>query len=160
MVKHLNAQFVGGRSAAKLEAAGGDGFAKPNTGIPIDGHPDLVAKTGKLPGGVYYVTASALLNVVPGDAEAYCRIARGSAPGIALQYGGEDREGWIQATETVAVKLAAGDSLQELCEAGGNSGSTAYDAGIIAIRIASSQGTAPATAGRSGHRVMPPGQRR
>jgi len=36
------------------------------------------------------------------------------------------------------VTVTAGDALEEACDTGGNNGSSAKDAGIIAIRILSS----------------------
>jgi hypothetical protein len=52
---------------------------------------------------------------------------------------GESRvEGVFSVAETAAVTVPSGGILQEGCATGGNNGSVAEDAGIIAIRVLSS----------------------
>lgn len=159
MIAKLNAQYVGGLSATQLEATGGDGSTAPNTDTPIDREGDLVTATAALPAGVYYVSATALLDVASGDAEGICIIAKASAPGAYLQFGGEIQEGLVQAAETVAVTLTAGDSVQEWCAAGGDNGSTAINAGITAIKI-QARHPLPGAARRPGKPAALPWQRR
>jgi hypothetical protein len=148
MVANLNANYLGGLSAADLQPTGGDGFTLPGTSTPISTSPTQVASTGVLPSGTYYVTATAFL-ALDGAPIGYCYIAKSSNPGTsgALSYGG-GTTGLTQAAETVAASVAAGDTLQEWCYTEASAPNpTAYDAGITAIRILSSSGTTPATTG-------------
>jgi hypothetical protein len=150
-VNNLNAQFTGGMTAGQLQSTGGVGFAPPNSDIPINSQGEVVATTGPLPAGVYYVNASALIQVAAGDLEGICEI-QGPSQGQLITAGGEDREGIVQASETAPVGLSAGDTLREVCFTRGNHGSVVDDAGITAIRIQSShQGPAVQT----GHPVKP-----
>lgn len=143
MVKNLNANYVSGLSATQLKASGGDGIR--TTSITISGTQKEVAGTGALPGGTYYVTATAWLDLIAGDNYGLCYIARGSAPFAQLTTGGGNSPGGhLQAAETIAVTVKAGDSLQQWCYAGGSNGSAAINAAITAIRILSSKGTHPA----------------
>ncbi len=143
MVKNLNANYVSGLSATQLKATGGDGIR--TTAVTIGGPQKEVAGTGALPAGTYYVTATAWLDVIAGDNYGLCYIARGSAPFAQLTTGGGNSPGGhLQAAETIAVTVKAGDSLQEWCYAGGSNGSAAINAAITAIRILSSKGTHPA----------------
>jgi hypothetical protein len=143
MVKNLNANYVSGLSATQLAAAGGDGIR--TTSITLGGPQKEVAGTGALPAGTYYVTATAWLDVMAGDSYGLCYIAKGSAPFTQLTTGGGNTSGGhLQAAETIAVTVHAGDRLQEWCYAGGSNGTTAINAAITAIRILSSKGTPPA----------------
>jgi hypothetical protein len=144
MVKNLNAEFLGGLTGPQLQATGGDGFTGPGTHIPLTGSGTVVASTGPLPAGTYYVIATAFLIVAAGDQQAFCEIIRGSEPSLALMEGGEQHEGFVQAAETAVVSVSAGDKLQELCFTSGSHGSETQDEGIVAIRIRSSSGTPPA----------------
>jgi hypothetical protein len=156
-VPGLNASEVGGLTSSKL-VAGGDGFTKPGTNTPISstGAGTEVASTGALAAGTYYVTATVLLDVAAGDVEGLCYMARGSALGTSLSTGGASHEGIVQAAETVAVSVTAGDTLQEWCLTGGTHGTVAYNAGITAVRVLSSSGTTPAHAAHS--RAARPGR--
>ncbi len=143
MVKNLNADYLGGLSSAQLKATGGDGIR--STSITIGPTQVKVAATGALPAGTYYVTATAWVDLLAGDNYGLCYIARGSAPFAQLATGGGNSPGGhLQAAETLAVAVKAGDSLQEWCYAGGSNGSVVINAGITAIRILSSSGTPPA----------------
>lgn len=143
MVKKLNANDVGGLSATQLRATGGDGFR--TTSITIGPTQVEVAGTGALPAGTYYVTATAWVDLITGDNYGLCYIAKGSAPTTQLTTGGGNSPGGhLQAAETLAVTMKAGDSLQEWCYSGGSNGSAVINAGITAIRILSSSGTPPA----------------
>jgi hypothetical protein len=148
LVPNLNANYLGGLSALDLQPTGGDGFTPSNTSISLDpaGSHVMVASTGALPAGTYYVTATALMSL-PGGGEGTCWISTGSNPaGILATGGGSGSQ--QQAAETVAALVTAGDTLQESCETNdSNSGSVSLYAGITAIRILSSSGTTPATTG-------------
>jgi hypothetical protein len=148
LVKNLNAQFTGGLSSSQLQATGGDGFTQPGTNTPINDTAPLVAGTGNLPAGVYYVTATADVIVQQADSAAVCFISKGSSALNGLSTGDAGQPGILTLAETVAVRINANDTLQEHCATPGNNGSVAIDAGITAIRIRSSNGTPPA---RHGH---------
>jgi hypothetical protein len=138
MVKNLNAQYLGGLTATGLAVTGGEGFTAPATNTAINSTGAVVASTGKLRAGTYYVTATALLFIVSGDSFGTCGIVLASAPGTAINNGSTGQEGEFTVAETAAVTVTAGDSLQELCFTGSTNGSFADDAGIIAIRVLSS----------------------
>ena len=138
MVKNLNAQYVGGMSATGLAVTGGEGFTTQGTNTGISNTPTAVAGTGKLRAGTYYVTATAELNVATGDGFGLCYIAKGSAATVEINEGGALQEGTFTVAETAAVRVTSGATLQETCQTNGNHGSTAGDAGIIAIRVLSS----------------------
>ncbi len=55
MVKNLNAQYLGGLTATGLAETGGEGFTAPNTRAPISSTATIVASTGPLHSGTYYV---------------------------------------------------------------------------------------------------------
>jgi len=150
LVKNLNAQFTGGLSSSQLQATGGDGFTQPGTNTPINDTGPLVAGTGNLPAGIYYVTATADLIVQQADGGAVCFISKGSAALNGVSQSNIGQPGIFTVTETAAVRIKANDTLQEHCVTPGNNGSVAIDAGITAIRIRSSHGTPPA---RTGHPV-------
>ena len=146
LVSGLNSQYLGGFSAQQV-ATGGDGFTAPGTDTPLNNTAAKeVASTGSLPGGTYYVNATALLFVASGDVDGFCYVVKGSGGG-AVAYGGTQTTGYGQAASTAAVNVSSGDTLQQWCYTGGANGSAAFNAGITAIRVLSSSGTAPA----SGH---------
>jgi hypothetical protein len=138
MVKNLNAQYVGGLTATGLAVTGGEGFTARATDAGISSTATVVASTGKLPAGNYYVSATALLFVATGDINGICWIAKGSAPGTAINLGGFNQEGFFTTAETAAVPVTAAETLEEVCQTAGTHGSFANDAGIIAIRVLSS----------------------
>jgi hypothetical protein len=158
LVPNLNANYLGGLSAADLQPTGGDGFTPYNSSIPLGplGSPTMVASTGALPAGTYYVTATALMQLPGGGGQGTCFLTTGSNPaGILATGGGSGFQ--QQAAETVAASVTAGDTLQESCETNDpNPGAVSVYAGITAIRILSSSGTTPATAGSRAphHRPM------
>jgi hypothetical protein len=150
MVKNLNAQLVGGLSAASLKLSGGDGFTQPNADIAISGDIfTVVAATGQLKAGIYYVTASALVDLTTGDTGATCVIEKkDNGLGGELASGGGDGVNFVQAAETVPVRVQNRAVLQELCLVqGSNEGTEVIDAGIFAIRVLSTSGTKPPTSG-------------
>jgi hypothetical protein len=148
LVSNLNAQYVGGLTAPQLQTAGGDGFTAAKADVVLNNFDQIVAKTGPLPAGTYYVTATAGVFVAADDTPAFCGIVKGSAPGTVLQDSLADGNNtWASLAETVAAKVAAGDTLEEDCSvAGDNSTGVAFarDAAITAIRVATSSGTPPA----------------
>ena len=145
MVKNLNAQYLGGLTATGLAETGGEGFTPPSTSAPITSTPTIVATTGPLHPGTYYVAATAELFVVTGDGEGACWIAASSAPNTMINLGRESLpNNVVTVGETAAVSVTAGHTLEELCDTQGTTaGSTADDAGIIAIRILSSSAPVP-----------------
>ena len=155
LVPGLNAQYLGGQSASQL-SAGGDGFTPAGTDTPVSSAERDIANTGALPAGTYYVNATAMLDVATGDGGGFCFLIKGSS-GVPLAYGGAQQESFVQAAETIAVSVNAGDNLEEWCYTGGTNGSLAFNAAITAIRVLSSSGTAPASTGQS--RVAAPGSR-
>jgi hypothetical protein len=154
MVKNLNAQYTGGLTAAQLQPTGGVGFTPIATDTPIGTTSVVVVATERLPAGTYYVTATALLEVAPGDGFGFCWVAKAST-GAAVSLGGQNREGWVQAAETAAVAITAGDFLEEGCYVGASNGSVLYNAGITAARVLASYGTSPARAGRPMNAAWP-----
>jgi len=134
MVKNLNAQFTGGFTASELETTGREDVTGPGTSAPVDSTGEVVATTGPLPAGTYYITATALVHVAAGDGDGFCYI-RKTPQNTNLNEGGATQEGDIQAAETAAATIPAGDAFEEVCFTGGLNGSDAFDAGIIAIRI-------------------------
>jgi hypothetical protein len=142
MVSNLNAQFVGGLSAASLKLSGGEGFALPNADIQLNGDTVVqVAATGRLAGGTYYVTATALIDLTVNDTGATCFIGKNNDPNAQYSLGGGTGSNFVQVAGTVSVLLKKGDVLQETCIVNGtSSGSEAIDAGITAVRILASSG--------------------
>jgi hypothetical protein len=155
LVKNLNAQFTGGLSGSQLQATGGDGFTQPGTNTPVNDTGPLVAGTGNLPAGIYYVTATADLIVQQADGAAVCFISKGSAALSGVSQANVGQPGIFTLTETAAVRIKANDTLQEHCVTGGNNGSVAIDAGITAVRILSSHGTPPARRGHPLGAILP-----
>jgi hypothetical protein len=154
LVSNLNAQYTGGLSAVQLQATGGEGFTQPGTNAPINDKSPMVAGTGNLPAGVYYVTATANLIVQQADGGAVCYIAKGSN---RLSFAESDvgQFGIWSLAETAAVSVKSGDTLQEHCATAGSHGSVAINAGITAIRIRSSRGTPPALGGVPVSEILP-----
>jgi len=161
-VNRLNAQYVGGKSAAQLQTTGGVGMTSPGVDIKLPvGVSTTVASTGALPAGTYYVSATALLFTgVPSKVDApvtsstvYCRIL--GAPTNWGGGGGGVGSSYVQAAETTVVTVPADTILSEGCYANGSQ-QFAYDAAITAIRIDSSTtGTKPALVNRNAV-VVPP----
>jgi hypothetical protein len=134
MVRNLNAQYVGGLSAGTMRLSGGSGYSPPNSDIALAHNSGrVVAKTGKLPAGTYYVTATALINVSPGDYQGECGIYD---PDYVGGEGGSEGPGYVQAAEDLTVRLTASGVIEEECYVSGTGdGSEAIDGGITAIRI-------------------------
>jgi hypothetical protein len=155
MVNNLNAQFTGGLTGAQLQSTGGDGFTALGTNAPVGmTAPVVVATTGPLPAGTYYVTATALLQVIAADKFGLCTITRASDPGLFVTDGGGDA-GFVNAAESAAVSMSAGDSLQEQCQTGGNNGSIVIDSGILATRVLASSGTPAASTSHLSRHLLP-----
>jgi hypothetical protein len=143
-VKHLNASLLGGLSAAEVSAgSAAKTGTDEKTGATLSDDPDdatLVARTAKLAKGTYYVSASALLDGPSStDGGGFCFVSdSANNTDAALQFGGGGFSGFLQATETVAVKLATSHTISEFCY-GNDTGATVYNAGILATRIAHSK---------------------
>jgi hypothetical protein len=140
-VNRLNAQYVGGDSASQLRSAGGVGItaAAADIVLPLDTYVH-VASTGPLPAGIYYASATADLEGTAGTD--FCEIT-GSAGSVPVDWGGGYTTGFSQAAETTAATVPANTVLTETCYAE-TGGQYAYNAAIMAIRIASSSaGTVP-----------------
>jgi len=75
------------------------------------------------------------VHVAAGDGDGFCYVRKASQSSSNLNEGGGDREGDVQAAETAAATISAGDAFQEVCFTGSFNGSDAFDAGIFAIRI-------------------------
>lgn len=149
MVSNLNAQFVGGLSAAAAEATGGVGFVRPGSDISLSGDVfSKVASTGELPAGVYYVNATAMIAVNPQDTGAFCQIQESGKESVFDQ-GGANGLAFVQAFESAAIRLASPASLQEWCITDGSVlGTEAIDAGITAVRVLAFHGMPPQVNGR------------
>ena len=147
LVKNLNASAVGGLGSAGLAVSGADGFLKVETNRSVTGDVyTKVAGTPKLAAGTYYVTATATINVTIGDSGANCVIEKDNDGIAMLAEGGGSGDHFIQASESVAVSVPSGGSVQELCIIDGSvAGSVVDDAGLIAIRISASSGANPAS---------------
>ena len=79
LIKNLNAQYVSGFAAGRLVVLGGDMYTPPGTDTPINSTGKLLVTTGPLPAGIYYVTATAELNLDPNDVNGQCWIGTGSS---------------------------------------------------------------------------------
>jgi hypothetical protein len=141
MVRNLNAQYLDGLSAASLVTTGGGGF-QPDGYVAPTGY-TLVADTGALAAGVYYVTATAYLNLTgTGSTGTTCIIVRNGAYSQPLQSSSADSVSGgslVQTAQTTVVYAQHKDDLQEWCAptGGANQNSPIVDsAGITAIRIA------------------------
>jgi hypothetical protein len=142
MVKNLNASFVGGLSSAGLKLSGGERFLPVEANKMITGDVfTKVAGTPRLAAGTYYVIATALINVTTGDTGATCVIEKDDDDVTMFAQGGADGAHFIQASETVALSLPKGGTVQESCMIKGTKvGSVVDDAGLTAIRISASSG--------------------
>jgi hypothetical protein len=148
-VRDLNAQYLGGLTAASLRLTGGDGFTMPNADIALS-H-DLytgVARTGSLAAGIYYARGSALIDLTVGDTAGFCSIQENGSDLTDFGDGGGDGENYVQAAETAVIRLKSPGYIQESCIAvGTGSGTEVINAGLVAIRIVSSTGTPPGGGG-------------
>jgi len=149
LVKNLNAEYLGGLSSTQLQATGGAGFSPLGASDPIDSHGEIVASTGSLPAGTYYVIATAWVGLGQGDTEAACYLIKGSDPGTFIAGSGAQQGTQIPAATTAILAIGASDTFQEKCFTDGDHGSGANDAGVLAIRIlSSSPGSGLASAAR------------
>jgi hypothetical protein len=147
MVKNLNAQYLGGLSAASLKPTGGDGFDGSNISIPSNAFAQ-VATTGPLAAGTYFVTATAQVHVRATNTGALCVLTLNNDTNHPLQEGGETGGSFVQAAETVAVSVPSKDTVQEWCTVQGSGVASVLQlAGITAIRVLSTSGIKPAHAG-------------
>jgi hypothetical protein len=88
--------------------------------------------------GTYFISASVLPFVASGDSFTFCYDTLASS-GSASQYGGGDTSGgYIQASISDVLFVGAGDSVKLLCYSGATAGDVAFNAGITATLIKSS----------------------
>jgi hypothetical protein len=149
-VRNLNAEYLGGLSAASLKLTGGDGFTSPEADIALS-H-DIytqVAETGSVPAGTYYVQASALVDLTVGDTGGFCTIEINGTGLTDFGDGGGDGENYVQAAETAVIRLHSAGKFLEMCLAAGTgpAGTEVINAGIVAIRILDSSGKPPGGGG-------------
>ena len=156
-IPNLDAQFAGGFTGDQMVNIGGDGLAKNS---PIGFDAKMIASTGPLPAGIYYVSASAQLFINTGGGgtgpTSFCRISTGSSPGSAFGFGAVDQpSGNVQIAMTTAVAITLNDTIQEWCATDVGVGGTAVQAGITAIRMAFSEGDPPARANSPLKQTLP-----
>lgn len=137
-VKNLNAEYVGGFRATQLAVTGGAGVTAFDSSVSIGQTPSEVATTGSLRSGIYYVSASAELFINPSDVDGACWIALRSNPDAQIAQSYVAGQGDFPVAEVSAVRVTAGDTLQEVCDAGGNTGSSVFGPNIFAIRVVAS----------------------
>ena len=158
-VNNLNAQYVAGYSGAQLAPSGGAGNLQNGTTVPIGNANQEVASTGQLTAGDYFVNATAQMTVQSPNDGGYCYISTGSNPQTAIQQGGTDETGNIQAAETAAVFLTQPDTLQEWCHASGSSPtppvSYVYFGAITAMRVLQNSGGSQTGTGAQAHPHVP-----
>jgi len=111
----------------------------PASDVPLLQSPgSVILQTNPVPtSGVYYINASALLEVASADPEgAFCYDALASA-GTASQYGGsgDAADRLQQASIADMLFVSAGDSIQLWCESALGAGSYVFNAGITATLI-------------------------
>jgi hypothetical protein len=164
LVTSLNANYVGGYSAAQVVPYGGAGNLPNGTTVPIGSANQQVASTGQLSAGTYFVTATAQMGVLSPNDGGYCYISAGSNPQAEIQQGGTDQTGNIEAAETAAVTLTQPDTLQEWCHASGSSPappvSYVYFGAITAMRVLQNSGGSQTGTGAHAHPHMPARQGR
>jgi hypothetical protein len=148
LVGNLNAEYLNGFTFDQLAPTGGDGFTPPGTDTPIDvPNGALVAVTGHMSPGVYYVSATAMVQVdTPAGVSAGCWITKGSDPGTVFSLGEGEGSFDLQTAETAVVSVGAGDTLEEWCDSS-DPAADAYNAAITAIRVLFFAGTPPARTG-------------
>jgi hypothetical protein len=123
----------------------------PASNVPLVQTPgSVILQTNPVPtSGVYYINASALLEVASADPEgAFCYDAVASI-GTASQYGGsgDAADRLQQASIADMLFVSAGDSIQLWCESALGAGSYVFNAGITATLINSASDSPK----RSGH---------
>jgi hypothetical protein len=146
LVRNLNAEYLGGHSAASLRTTGAAGFSADGY-IATSGY-TKVASTQPVAAGTYYVTAAAYVNLSgTGGTGAICVVALDGDYLQPLQGSRADVVSgglYAQTAQTLAVTLQTGSVLQEWCAPTGPGAITespiADSAGITAIRILSSSG--------------------
>ena len=124
----------------------------PASNVPLTTNPGvLVGQTNPVPtSGVYYINASALLEVASADPEgAFCYDTVASS-GSPSQYGGsgDAADRLQQASIADTLFITAGDSAQLWCYSALGAGSYVFNSGITAVLI-NSASAAPRRAGHS-----------
>jgi hypothetical protein len=119
---------------------GGEGYFFDD-GSTFNVAAQIVAGTGQLQAGTYYVTATADARLNAGDDELDCIIARNNDTGSPLATGDNAGGPALQVAESALVSVANKGTIQEACLPGA-SGQLLY-AGITAIRVLSSSNFQP-----------------
>jgi hypothetical protein len=99
----------------------------------------VVAQTNAVPAsGVYYIDASALLNMASGEG-VYCYTSTGAnGGGVFDMQAGANIPGFLSTAPSDAIFINQGDVFQFWCYDSGGSSSQVYDAAITATLINSS----------------------
>jgi hypothetical protein len=85
--------------------------------------------------GTYFISASVLPYVEPGDSYVFCADALAST-GTHSQFGGSFQSGnYAEASITDVLFISAGDAVQLDCETGGNNGSFIFGGALTATLI-------------------------
>ena len=97
-------------TASLTDVLGGEMNTPPGTDTPINSTGKLLVTTGPLPAGIYYVTATAELNLDPNDVNGQCWIGTGSShqePGTSGQ------RGLSRSSRTPASRPSASSPLED-----------------------------------------------
>ncbi len=118
--------------------------AGPGSDIPINSFlpGNLILQTDTIAtSGSYFISGSVLPAVATGDEYIFCYDTLASS-GIASQYGGQYASGqtinYAQVSVSDVLSISAGDAVQLWCYTGGSNGSYAFNAGLTATLINSS----------------------
>ncbi|HEX3906412.1 MAG TPA: hypothetical protein VHW92_00610 [Mycobacteriales bacterium] len=148
-VKHLNASLVGGQSASQLAVHGYSGQTQFSVEIPLTDTPVVGAQTPVLPKGTYLINSAAMIQGAGGG---FCFLNTSNDQEDAVQWGGGE-PGSASTFSYTPVALSAMVTVHTpvawgaYCVEGDAAGSTVYNAGITAIRVATdSVGTKPSVA--------------
>jgi hypothetical protein len=120
-------------------SVGNNAVLSGGSDVPLSAFPGtVVAQTDPIvTSGVYYVNATALLNIDASDFAAYCYITPASQGFDDSIVGGSSAVGHYQTAGVTDVWfIAAGDSFQLVCYSNaGDTNTFAYDAGLNATLI-------------------------
>jgi hypothetical protein len=145
-VAHLNASLLGGLSASAVKSTGSGAITPTNTSegeeLPLPTEStgligQLIASTGKLPHGTYYVNASVM--VQEGDTEGVICDLYVAGAARAVQYSSTpDLEQLLTTSLSGTVTVSNGQKIGVYCfdDTGGTNPSpdTVFDGGITAIK--------------------------
>jgi hypothetical protein len=132
-------QGLQGQQGPPGMSVGNNAVLSGGSDVPLSAFPGtVVAQTDPIvTSGVYYINASALLNIDAADFASYCYITPASQGFDDSIVGGSSDVGHYQtASVTDTWFIAAGDTFQLVCyENNGNASTFAYDAGLTATLI-------------------------